>query len=314
MAAGNDPESVRWYYGSFENATGGAAADRVVGNALANVLRGNGGDDTLSGGAGEDIAVYTGQRAQYFLRRAGDTWQIADQTSNRDGIDRIDGFEWIRFADRTIAAPETLDPIGVAIANQLAVVYLGRGISFDWRNATASVVGSGAPGAILEAFFEAGIRDGAFSAADGAADLVEKTFLNIFGVSASAFERTAWAQAVESGAVARPFLPWVIFNSYLGATNVPAAYQIPAQSRIVAVDAFTNAIQGTVESTLGGPGGLGAVAARGWLRPIRGQSDAAGKVVSADTDVSAIGSQAAGRLELMGMAGAPETGSVLFAG
>jgi Ca2+-binding RTX toxin-like protein len=42
---------------TFENATGGALGDVLIGNALANTLTGNSGNDTLTGGAGNDTQV-----------------------------------------------------------------------------------------------------------------------------------------------------------------------------------------------------------------------------------------------------------------
>jgi Ca2+-binding RTX toxin-like protein len=42
---------------TFENATGGALGDVLIGNALANTLTGNAGNDTLTGGAGNDTQV-----------------------------------------------------------------------------------------------------------------------------------------------------------------------------------------------------------------------------------------------------------------
>lgn len=178
--------------------------------------------------------------------------------------------------------------IGVAIADQLSVVYLGRGISATWRDATAGVVETGASSAILKGFFDAAVADRAFGASDSLQTIVNKTFLNIFGVNASAFEQNAWANTVAIGAVTKEALPWAMFNSYLGATNVPPSYQIPAQSRIIAAHEFTNNVAGKTDATLGGPGVSTAEAARAWLLPIRSQADAAGKVLSASSTVNSL--------------------------
>ena len=89
-----------------------------------------------------------------------------------------------------------------------------------------------------------------------------------------------------------------MFVSYLGATNVPSTYQVPAQSRIVAVNAFTNELQGTAEKSLGAIGGSAAELGRVWLSSIRLQSDAAAKVSSAAADVALISSASKSQLEI----------------
>jgi len=47
---GNDPSSLRWLYGEYENAIGSTSNDLIYGNALNNVINGNGGSDTIDGG------------------------------------------------------------------------------------------------------------------------------------------------------------------------------------------------------------------------------------------------------------------------
>ena len=298
MASGNDLESVRWYYGDFENAAGGTGADRIVGNSNNNVMKGNGGNDDFDGGLGRDEAVFNGQRSEYFIQKSGVKYSISDSVANRDGIDQVANIESLRFSDKTVVSPTSLDPIGVSIADQLSVVYFGRGVSFDWRNLTATVVANGPSGALLDAFYSTALNDGAFSSVDSLQSVANKTFLNIFGTPALTFEQDAWAMAVSAGVVTRSALPWVMFVSYLGATNVPSTYQVPAQSRIVAVNAFTNALQGAAENTLGTIGGSAADLGRVWLSSIRLQGDAAAKVSSAAADVALFSSVTRSQLEI----------------
>jgi len=298
MALGSDLESVRWYYGDFENAAGGTGADRIVGNSNSNIIRGNGGNDDIDGGLGSDEAAFNGQRSEYFIQKSGVKYSISDSVANRDGKDQVVNVESLRFSDKTVVSPTSLDPIGVSIADQLSVVYFGRGISFDWRNLTATVVANGPSNAILDAFYSTALKDGAFSNVDSLQSIANKTFLNIFGTPALTFEQDAWAMAVSSGSVSRSALPWVMFVSYLGATNVPSTYQVPAQSRIVAVNAFTNELQGTAEKSLGAIGGSAAELGRVWLSSIRLQSDAAAKVSSAAADVALISSASKSQLEI----------------
>jgi len=298
MASGSDLESVRWYYGDFENAVGGKGADRIVGNSKNNIIRGNGGDDDIDGGSGFDEVVFNGQRSEYFIQMSGLRCTVSDYVANRDGKDQIVNVESLRFSDKTVVSPTSLDPIGVSIADQLSVVYFGRGISFDWRNLTATVVTKGPSTAILDVFYSIALKDGAFSNVDSLQSIANKTFLNIFGVPALTFEQDAWAMAVSSGLVTRSELPWVIFASYLGATNVPSTYQVPAQSRIVAVNAFTNELQGTTENKLGTIGGSAADLGRLWLSCIRLQGDAASKVLSSAADVALISSAINSHLDI----------------
>ncbi|WP_225011228.1 M12 family metallopeptidase [Novosphingobium percolationis] len=71
-----NPASLRWLYGEYENASGSAVDDLLVGNALVNKLTGLDGDDYLSGGAGND----------QLTGGAG-----ADVLDGEDGADRMFG-------------------------------------------------------------------------------------------------------------------------------------------------------------------------------------------------------------------------------
>jgi hypothetical protein len=129
------------------------------------------------------------------------------------------------------------------IANQLFLAYLGRPADTAWRNATASLLNSNAPPAQLQnAFYSAAVIDGTFSLTDSTSQLVNKIFLNIFGFGASTFEQAAWAAQISNGAMTVQSAAWTIFSSYLGATNLGTAadiYQVPARSKLIAVEAYT---------------------------------------------------------------------------
>ncbi len=176
---------------SIENIDGSPFDDVLSGNAANNVLFGDAGNDTLNGNAGNDMikgnsgidtAVFTGSRNQYRIGSStAEGVEIRDLVAGRDGNDLVQNTEFLRFSDKTLASPSSLNPIGVAIADQLSVVYFGRGISFDWRNLTATVVENGASPDILTAFFNAAVSDRAFGANDSLQTIVNKTFNNIFG-------------------------------------------------------------------------------------------------------------------------------------
>jgi hypothetical protein len=99
MRAGGSPESLRWFYGEFEQALGSQSADHIVGNGLANRIAGRGGDDVIDGADGIDTAIYSGPRSGYVLRSFGDMVNVADTVAGRDGVDRLTHIEDIRFSD-----------------------------------------------------------------------------------------------------------------------------------------------------------------------------------------------------------------------
>jgi len=271
------------------NLEGGNGADTLIGNALDNRFIGGRGDDEIIGNGGTDTVVYTGKQSGYTITQVGNSIVVKDNASLfGSGTDTLKGITWLSFDDGLRNTKITLDPIGVAIADQLSVVYLGRGVGAEWRDATATLVAGGPSTDMLKAFYSVALLDRAFLASDSLQGVVNKTFLNIFGVAASAFEQNAWADTVTGGFVSREALPWAMFNSYLGATNVPASYQVPAQSRIIAANAFTNAVVGDAYTVLGSAGVATAETARAWLLPIRSQADAAVKVSTASSYVSSV--------------------------
>lgn len=177
-------------------------------------------------------------------------------------------------------ASTSLDPTALALANQLFVEYLGRPAGPDWRDATADFIAKGGMSAELrKSFFNVALADGAYSATDTAAGIVNKAFQNIFGFSASTFEQTAWANLVGQGILPKEDLPWAMFSSYLGASNVPDTYKLPAQSRLVAAEAYTNAASDTqLQSALDTAGSVIASSAYTWLSGVKSVQDAATKI------------------------------------
>lgn len=305
-AAGTSPKSLRWWYGDYENATGGAGDDQIIGNALANQISGAGGNDSIDGGVGADTAVYTGIRAQYrFAGAGGAVATLKDQTANRDGTDQLSNIEFVKFADQTIVSPTMVSALSVAIADQLTLAYLGRGVSFDWRNAAALSLDQSGTAPAASSFFSAALKDGALAATDSLEQIVDRGFQNIFGFAATPFEQTAWADLARGGFVSREALPWALFVSYLGADNVPARYQVTAQSRLLALDAFTLAAQGNPSGAPGETNAAAAAAARAWLGAVSDPATSAQKILTAPTDVSLLATTAlgvsGGMIELIGI-------------
>jgi hypothetical protein len=185
-----------------------------------------------------------------------------------------------------------------AIANQLFLAYLGRPSDTAWRASTAAVIGSAtAPSVALQnAFYSAAVLDGTFSLSDSSSQLVNKIFLNVFGFAARTDEQSAWAQLINNGTITAQTAAWTIFSSYLGATNVPDAYKLPAQSRIVALDAYTNQLANDSAANLAVStlGGVGATSARTFLSGVTSQATAATAVSNIASTVSAAGLLATG--------------------
>ncbi|EAT58714.1 Ig-like domain-containing protein [Chlorobium ferrooxidans] len=95
---------------TLEMVNGGSGNDTIKGNRAGNSLYGGSGNDTVTGGAGDDIlnggdgtdkAVYSGNFSDYSISYDGatDTYTITDKSADRDGSDRVSGFEQFQFAD-----------------------------------------------------------------------------------------------------------------------------------------------------------------------------------------------------------------------
>ena len=104
MLAGKDPISLRWFYGEFENVSGSANNDLIIGNPLSNTITGASGNDTIDGGEGFDIAAYNGTLASHGIKITGTTKAtIADTVVNRNGTDTLTNIERLKFSDTNVA-------------------------------------------------------------------------------------------------------------------------------------------------------------------------------------------------------------------
>ncbi|MBO6640605.1 MAG: hypothetical protein JJ947_00005, partial [Altererythrobacter sp.] len=75
-----------------------AGHDTLDGGEGNDTLIGQGGDDALDGGDGDDVAVYSGNRADYVITANADgTWTIADTVADRDGTDTLVNIERVQF-------------------------------------------------------------------------------------------------------------------------------------------------------------------------------------------------------------------------
>ena len=146
--------------------------------------------------------------------------------------------------------------MSAAIAQQLALVYMGRNLDSQWASATANLLNGAQPSEALQiAFYNASVKQGLFEANGSNSALVNEIFLNIFGFGASTFEQTAWGDLITNGTLTRETVGWTIFTSYLGAANVSDAYKIIAQSKLVAMDAFSEQLFKDASANLALAGG-----------------------------------------------------------
>lgn len=125
----------------IENATGGTGDDDFIGNVVANILdggegndslTGNDGDDTLIGGIGNDtalggvgndeldlgegtdVAVFSGNRADFTVTTngAGEYYIEDNRSSPTQGADTLIGVESVVFDDETVAIDDLI-PEGI---------------------------------------------------------------------------------------------------------------------------------------------------------------------------------------------------------
>lgn len=159
MRAGQDPGSLRWFYGDFENAEGSAAGDLIIGNALNNRVAGNEGDDTLSGGAGQDTllggpgndildggtgldtAVYSGNGSAYKLQYDSVAHQYT-LTGSTDGSDTVSNIERLQFADGKLALDLLVSQSAGAAITLLGAVLPGKlALAADKKQLIGNVIG-----------------------------------------------------------------------------------------------------------------------------------------------------------------------------
>ena len=137
---GKDPGSLRWFCGEYENATGSAAADTIVGNSLNNTLDGRGGNDTIDGGGGTDTATYSGARVSYALSKTSDGFRLTDSAgaaAASAGIDSLVNVERLKFSTSAIA----LD-VGVNQSGGRAQLLLGAVLGKDLLATKKPLIGA----------------------------------------------------------------------------------------------------------------------------------------------------------------------------
>ncbi|SEA73047.1 cadherin domain-containing protein [Rubrimonas cliftonensis] len=95
--------------------TGGAGRDTLRGGVGSDTLMGGADDDDIDGGDGSaDVAVFSGNRADYSAKSlSGDVFTVTDERANgaaNEGADTVSGVEIFRFADGDVAAADLVIP------------------------------------------------------------------------------------------------------------------------------------------------------------------------------------------------------------
>jgi hypothetical protein len=302
-------------FGGNDKLQGLGGDDSFKGYGDSGSVGGNG--DYFFGGSGIDTSIYRGKSSEYIFTRSntildgrktdGSTVSgvvVTDLVNARDGTDSLVEVENLTFSNVTlptsidlffatkgtaVAARGAVD-MASAIATQLSVVYLGRPADKTLLLELKTALGNEQPSAaVLSLIAAKAIQDGAFASSNSSKDIVVNTFNNIMGFLPSAFEQTAWANYIDNGTLTKANAPWIIFQSYLGANNVPDVYKLPTQARFVAAQTFSDyAFLDTQQAGLASLNSIYANAARKWLAPVGSVSHAASKMQTMIADVESV--------------------------
>ena len=88
-------------FGGNDILKGEGGNDLIEAGEGADTVTGGTGNDTLKGGNGLDVAIYSGNYANYTITEISyNTYTVTDNTGS-DGTDNLSGFNTIKFADYT---------------------------------------------------------------------------------------------------------------------------------------------------------------------------------------------------------------------
>ncbi|MEO0906681.1 MAG: M10 family metallopeptidase C-terminal domain-containing protein, partial [Pseudomonadota bacterium] len=83
----------------IENAVAGSGNDTLIGNDTGNVLTGGLGDDTIDGGSNVDVAVFSGNMADYTITQTALGVFVVE---GADGTDTLTNVEFLQFDDQNM--------------------------------------------------------------------------------------------------------------------------------------------------------------------------------------------------------------------
>jgi len=245
-----------------------AGNDTIQGSAYNDVLVGYGGDDTMYGGIGSDTAVFTGARNQYSISGNGAFLTVADNNVDRDGVDTLWDFEFLRFSDQTISTTElptyalssavsanegstatfTLTTTNVAAGTQVA--YTLSGISAadvqDGALTGTATIDSNGHATISVAIVADSLTEGAETLTLTAAGQTASTIVNDTSTGSSnvqpgtsgndTFRITSGSNSIDGGAGADT----VQYESTRSATSIVYSNGVITVERADGIDTITN--------------------------------------------------------------------------
>ena len=194
MTSAGSPQSLRWFYGEFENAVGSAKNDVVVQNSLNNAI---------DGGAGIDTAIYSGAASQYQTT-TGTQATVVDKTTNRDGTDTLTNVERLKFADTNVA-------LDIGPYQNAGAIYMLYKATFNrapdnsgmgyWLSQVDS--GKNLVTNIAQSFLSTPEFIAKYGTNPSNATYIDKLYQNVLGRSGDAGGVAYWNQQLDSGAVSK---------------------------------------------------------------------------------------------------------------
>ena len=123
--------NVKDIQGEFLNGIDGQ--DALNGGLGNDTFQGNGGNDTSEGGSDFDIAIYTGNFADYVFSISNKIVTVTDnRSSTNDGTDQLSNIEKITFADKNaLVTSKEIKPID-ALGFQSEKVYSGKSDTYKF--------------------------------------------------------------------------------------------------------------------------------------------------------------------------------------
>ncbi len=233
ISLGKEPANLRWFYGEYEQASGSAAADQIIGNSLDNVIDGENGNDTLTGGGGNDslnggdgddnlngeegidTAIYTSNHSNFTITRTADRGVTIHDNANIEGTDTLSEIERISFSDERLA----LDVDGNAgiVAKTLGAVfgtdsiankeYVGIGLELlDGRMAYSN---------LMELAISTKLGANASNN-----DIVNLLYINVVGTAPSPSDLHDYVVLLQNGAYTEAGLGILAADSTINASNI----------------------------------------------------------------------------------------------
>jgi choice-of-anchor C domain-containing protein len=168
---------------------GGDGSDRIYGSGGTDTITGGAGDDWIRGGNGTDTAIYTGNWSDYSITQGSDShgryYQITDNTSSRDGTDRVYEVESFQFADGTKTALRAVSDTATAVEAG------GTNNGTSGTNPVGNVLSNDTNSLTSGAFSVVGVAAGSVSSASGSVgSIVSGTYGTITIDSSGAYTYT----------------------------------------------------------------------------------------------------------------------------